>query len=135
MIRWLRGKDYVRDFAVDTARHESLSRHSRIGVQSVPVEQVVGSVGRAHELRADFRSFHTWDGDLRYHTVHKLMKSGVTFSPVELYRLDDRYYVVDGHHRVAAARTLGQLYLDAVVTEFWPASDTASGSPARRSAA
>jgi hypothetical protein len=58
------------------------------------------------------------------------MRDGAAFSPVELYLLEDRYYVVDGHHRVAAARSLGQLYVDALVTEFRPMPSTADRTPA-----
>jgi hypothetical protein len=38
--------------------------------------------------------------------------------PVELYQLGFGYYVLDGHHRVAAARLLGQLEIDANVVRF-----------------
>jgi hypothetical protein len=46
--------------------------------------------------------------------------AGRALPPVELYRLGDGYYVLDGHHRVAAALAVGQLALDARVTEFAP---------------
>ena len=38
--------------------------------------------------------------------------------PVELYRLGNGYYVVDGHHRIAAALAVGQLAIDAHVTLY-----------------
>jgi hypothetical protein len=40
-----------------------------------------------------------------------------------LYKLGFGYYVLDGHHRVAAARLLGQVEIDANVTEFVPMAD------------
>jgi hypothetical protein len=52
------------------------------------------------------------------------MENGMEMPPLDLYKLKTDYYVLDGHHRVAAARQLGQLYLDAIVTEFVPARDT-----------
>jgi ParB-like chromosome segregation protein Spo0J len=52
--------------------------------------------------------------------VRQLMRKGEELPPVELYLLEGGYYVVDGNHRVAAARSIGQTYLDAVVTEFRP---------------
>jgi hypothetical protein len=37
--------------------------------------------------------------------------------PVELYRREGSYYVLDGRHRIAVARALGQRSVYAVVTE------------------
>jgi uncharacterized protein (DUF1015 family) len=49
-----------------------------------------------------------------------LMRRGHNLPAVELYQLHDAYYVVDGHHRIAAARSLGWIAVDAEVTEFRP---------------
>jgi hypothetical protein len=51
------------------------------------------------------------------------MESGVSLPPVVLYKVGYGYYVLDGNHRVAAAKQLGQLEIDALVTEFLPVSD------------
>jgi hypothetical protein len=51
------------------------------------------------------------------------MRSGVTFPPIEVYRLEGACYVIDGHHRVAAALDVGQVYLDALVIECRPQTD------------
>ena len=48
------------------------------------------------------------------------MKRGDPLPMVNLYRLGGHYYVVDGHHRLAAARRIGAVALDAMVTEFVP---------------
>jgi uncharacterized protein (DUF1015 family) len=37
--------------------------------------------------------------------------------PVDLYRCGDRYYVLDGHHRIAVARALGESWVWANITE------------------
>ncbi len=54
------------------------------------------------------------------------MHAGTPLPAIEVYGLDGVYYVFDGHHRVAAARALGQLYLDALVHEFLPPGRSAS---------
>jgi hypothetical protein len=46
------------------------------------------------------------------------MQCGKSLPAVDLYQLGFGYYVVDGHHRVAAARQLGQLEIEANVVEF-----------------
>lgn len=83
----------------------------------VPIDQIVGTVGRASDLGTDFRPMVP-GGGYRFRCIRTLMQDGAALPPIELYKLDDRYYVVDGHHRVAAARSLGQRFMDAVVTEF-----------------
>jgi ParB-like chromosome segregation protein Spo0J len=65
----------------------------------------------------------------RYHRIGEAMRAGKTLPPLELYELRERrsgepraddgeYYVVDGHHRVAMARRLGQDFLDAHVVVY-----------------
>ena len=66
---------------------------------------------------------------------------GQTLPPVDLYKvksepLGDKgpdgiseYYVVDGHHRVAMARKLGQAFLDARLIEYRVTPDDAPPGP------
>ncbi|MGH2368335.1 MAG: ParB N-terminal domain-containing protein, partial [Chloroflexota bacterium] len=51
------------------------------------------------------------------------MASGQALPPLQLYKLGYDYYILDGHHRVAAARTLGIRELEAEVTEFLSSSN------------
>jgi hypothetical protein len=37
--------------------------------------------------------------------------------PVDLYHCGGRYYVLDGHHRIAVARALGERWVWAAITE------------------
>lgn len=100
------------------------------GAQSIPVEvdRIIGSVGRAHSMRSDFFYRRVPAVTQRYRSIGEAIRRGDTLPPVELYRVRRRdprsgeeicdYYVVDGHHRVAMARRLGQVYLDAHVVDF-----------------
>jgi hypothetical protein len=94
-----------------------------LGLREIPVAQVVGSVGRARELGTDFRPLRwRWDSldDERYQQIESALRRGLTLPPITVYLLDSAYYVLDGHHRVAAARALGQVVIDAEVTEYRP---------------
>lgn len=122
MIGWSIRKSPVRSFEADAAAYGPLASRA-LGTRAVPVQQILGSVGRAHELRNDFLSFREGNMELRYLHVRKIMRDGSFLPPVDLYLLEGKYYVVDGNHRVAAARSIGQAYLDAIVTEFRPAQD------------
>ena len=91
--------------------------------ESVDTERIIGSVGRAHELARDFRPprrRRRVPDNERFAFAVGALRTGRALPPVELYRLGDGYYVLDGHHRVAAALAVGQLALDARVTEFAP---------------
>jgi hypothetical protein len=89
-------------------------------VVPIEVERVVGSADRAKAsaLRADFLPRRHGARAPRYRMVLAAMRAGTPLPAIEVYGLAGAYYVVDGHHRVAAARALGQLYLDALVHEF-----------------
>jgi hypothetical protein len=80
-------------------------------------------VGRAHELGADFLPRRAPRGDARYQRIRTALQRREILPPVELYKLGYNYYVLDGNHRVAAARALGRPEIDAVVTEFLPVDD------------
>jgi len=112
----------LQSFAAATARAGALTRRLP-RPQTVEVARIIGSVGRAHELAADFRPPRRTrrdNDDQRLARIHQAMARGERLPAVELYQLGSGYYVLDGHHRVAAARLLGQLALDATVVEFVP---------------
>lgn len=109
----------VRSFKDDVERFSPLMQRP-LGIRTVALDRIVGSVGRAAELRADFLPRKRPSGDHRFRRIKKAMEDGIGMPPVDLYKFGYDYYVLDGHHRIAAARALGQLEIDAVVTEFLP---------------
>ena len=113
----------IRSYDEDAARTGPLAQR-QLGVRTVEVSRIIGSVGRADNLGADFRPLrHTREDDQRYERVLKGMRTGESLPPVQLYKLGFGYYVLDGNHRVAAAKQLGQLEIEAEVTEFIPLGD------------
>lgn len=54
----------------------------------------------------------------RWKRVYGALLQGKTLPPVELYKVGDAYFVVDGNHRVSVARYRGAAAVDAVVTEL-----------------
>jgi hypothetical protein len=114
----------VRCFDRDAAQYRALAQHYA-GIHDIPVAAIIGSVGRAHELRADFRSTCGPKDEQRYHRICTAMACGAMLPPIEVYQLGERYYVLDGNHRVAAALATGLLSLDAVVVAFQPVATAA----------
>ena len=87
------------------------------GIQEVPLDRIVGTLGRAGEFN---RAFLPRLEALRerWEDVKDLAESARGFPPVELYQVGQAYFVVDGHHRVSVARALAAPTIEAWVKEF-----------------
>lgn len=94
-----------------------------LGLRTVPVDSIVGSVNRWRDFDARFR-IKNRATLYRYMKIKQAVEQGTTLPPVSLYKVRDKYYVVDGNHRVAAAKEVGQTYIDAEVIEFFPPPDS-----------
>jgi hypothetical protein len=119
----------LKSFEQEVDAGGGMSARADAGTQPVPVEKIVGSVGRARSLRSDFFYRGARAMTYRYRRIGELMEEGRMLPPIHVYRLrrrhadaesspESEYYVVDGHHRVAMARKLGQAYLDASIVEY-----------------
>ena len=107
----------------DIYRNAVLVHEQRVGIQSVPVNQIGGSVNKDSDFDIDFYPLKSYSEN-RWGRVARAVRAGAAMPPVELIRLCDLYYVIDGHHRVSVARMLKQDYVDAEVTEIGVASRT-----------
>lgn len=118
---------HCRSFEDDARQYGPLNRRP-LGIRSIPLDRIVGSVGRARELDANFRPIRRqhWRQGERYRRIVDAMQAGIVLPPIELYKLDYNYYVLDGNHRVAAAKELtgNDGEIDAVVTQFLPVGDS-----------
>jgi uncharacterized ParB-like nuclease family protein len=89
------------------------------GVHEIPLDKVVGSA--APQVKgADFDpGFLPINRRLRerWTRIYKAMVEGDELPPIDVYKLDDLYYVIDGHHRVSVARSLGRDVINARVVE------------------
>lgn len=84
------------------------------GLKAIPVEKIVGSVGRSHEFDEDFLP-KTERLQERWEQLERSYPYG-DFPPIEVYQIGDAYFVIDGHHRVGIARQRGIEFLDAEIT-------------------
>jgi hypothetical protein len=86
----------------------------------IAVSEVVGTVGGG-DKNFDVDFLPTSDRARgRFTSIFAGLYSGDAVPRVDVYSWNGGYYVVDGHHRVAAALALGQEFLDANVTEVQP---------------
>jgi nucleotide-binding universal stress UspA family protein len=86
------------------------------GLQPVPLDKIVGSMGRARDFDRVFMPTQTHSRG-KWVSVDSAYLSGVVLPPVSLYKLGEYYFVVDGHHRVSVARQKNQAFIDAEVIE------------------
>jgi len=86
------------------------------GMQTVPLAQIIGSVQRYQDFDRAFLPAQTHTAD-RWTRVNRAWYEDVSLPPVLLYKVDEVYFVVDGHHRVSVARDQGAEFIDAEVRE------------------
>lgn len=86
------------------------------GLQEVPLDQIVGSVGRYRDFT---RTFLPRSDGLRerWAAVEDRVKEG-GLPPVQLYNVGDVYFVRDGNHRVSVARAQDAPTIEAYVWEY-----------------
>ncbi len=93
------------------------------GTQCVPLEKIVGSVGRYQDFDGQFRPRQHLPPE-RFESVKKAMREGRRLPPVKLYQIKDEFYVLDGNHRIAAAKELKHSEIEADIVEFIPSKQT-----------
>lgn len=86
------------------------------GIRPIPVAGIVGTAGRSRDFDRDFLPRNERARE-RWRMVEQTFPRG-DFPPIVAYEVDGRYFVVDGHHRVAVARQRGIEYIDAEVTRL-----------------
>jgi hypothetical protein len=89
---------------------------SYVGIRPIPVADVVGTVSRVDDFDRDFLPKRSKIQE-RWQQVEESYPQG-DFPPIVVYEIDGRYFVVDGHHRVAIARQRGIEFIDAEITEL-----------------
>jgi hypothetical protein len=88
----------------------------RLGLQVIQLDSIVGTVDRSREFD---RRFRPTSGQVRerWQRLALAQRRGESVPPIEVYRVGDMHFVVDGHHRVSVAHALGLKTIDAYVTE------------------
>ncbi len=86
------------------------------GVQTVRVDQIVGSLNRYHQFDRAFLPVEDRIGS-RWQSVDRAFYQEISLPPVVLYKVGQVFFVVDGHHRVSVAREQGQEFIEAEVRE------------------
>ncbi|MDY6877519.1 MAG: hypothetical protein SWK90_15145 [Chloroflexota bacterium] len=86
------------------------------GMQAVPVDKVIGSVGRYRDFDRAFLPTQDCTAG-RWRSIARAHYDDINLPPVKLYKIGDAYFVLDGNHRVSVAREQGIEFVDAEVIE------------------
>lgn len=89
---------------------------SERGLQEIPLDAIVGSVGRAKDFTRNFLPKQSTD-ERRWAKVKAVVTDLTGVPPIEVYKVGDAYFVIDGNHRVSIARDLNVPTIQAYVTE------------------
>lgn len=89
------------------------------GLQDIPLDHIAGSTGRYEDFT---RHFLPRTGDRRdkerWRNIYTLAVTGKGFPPIDVYKVDQVYFVKDGNHRVSVARKLEWSTIQGYVTEL-----------------
>lgn len=99
----------------------STAARRRIGLKSVPLDRIVGTMRNPSQNTADFLPLPGLRGanwQARWQRINRALNRLESLPPVDLVQVGDEYYVEDGHNRVAAARLAGAGEIDADVTQL-----------------
>lgn len=89
---------------------------SQRSLQEIPVDAIVGSVGRYRDFTRRFLPRLDEDEN-RWTRVWAHVETMDGLPPIEVFRIGNAYFVRDGNHRVSVARQRGFSHIEAYVTE------------------
>jgi nucleotide-binding universal stress UspA family protein len=102
----------------EVASRLKLNVRAEGGIHDIPLKAIIGSVGRYTEFSRGFLPLK--DGDRQRWARVKAMiddPEGSGMEPIEVYKVGEAYFVLDGNHRVSVAREEGFEFISAHVID------------------
>jgi hypothetical protein len=109
-------------YLADDTGWAAVAARRRLGTATIEIDSIVGTTDR-HKAEAFDRDFRppTWSRG-RWTQMYLAAQRGVSLPPVSVYRVGDRHFLRDGHHRVSVARAIGATAIEAAVVELHTSS-------------
>jgi hypothetical protein len=121
-------------FLLDIYPEARLAAPRELGTLTIDVDEIAGTaVGPPRQRGMDFlplKPFRSLNWRARWQRILAAYNRLAILPPIDVVRYGGRYWVVDGHNRVAAALYNGQLQIDANVVELGPGDGTGVGRSA-----
>jgi hypothetical protein len=89
----------------------------RLGLQTIRLDSIVGSVDRSREFDREFRP-RSKRVRQRWQRINEAQRRGQGMPPISVYRIGEMHFVEDGHHRVSVACYRRFDVIEAYVTEI-----------------
>jgi ParB-like nuclease domain len=118
LIAFIQRKPATLPAFAEAQTQNKLAGMSDRGLQEIPVQAIQGSVGRAQDFSASFLPLSDRSAE-RWARIYQAMDAMESLPPIETYKVGQTYYVIDGHHRVSAAKWMGVGELPAHVIEIY----------------
>ncbi|KDN19349.1 chromosome partitioning protein ParB [Amycolatopsis rifamycinica] len=87
----------------------------RIGLRLIKLESIVGTVDRSRDFDRRFRPTSARVRE-RWERLALAARRGEEIPPIEVYRVGELHFIIDGHHRVSVAIAQGLSTIEAAVT-------------------
>jgi hypothetical protein len=119
VMRWLtrRSGAASRLLPLDEALHGAPPAARReLGLREIPLDSIVGTAEPAKVGSFDGRFRPPSISRSRWQRLWMAARRGCSLPPITVMRLGEQHFVVDGHHRVSVAHSLGMSAIDAEVT-------------------
>jgi nucleotide-binding universal stress UspA family protein len=102
----------------EVAEKLKLNVRSERGVYDIPLDAIVGSVGRYTDFTRTFLPLKSINRD-RWARVKAAIDdpNGLGLPPIDVYKVGEVFFVLDGNHRVSVARQEGFTHIQAHVIE------------------
>lgn len=105
----------------EVAQKLKLSTRKEQGIKDIPLSSIVGSVGRYHDFTRQFLPLQGNEAERsRWARVKAAMDDpvGPGWPPIDVYKIGEAYFVLDGNHRVSVARQEGFRTIQANIVEL-----------------
>lgn len=125
--RWRRGEGErsrrrdVLPSLYDRYPNASSAPRRRVGVRTIPLDKIVGTLRHPSQNTADFLPLPRLRGTnwmARWQRLNRAMDRLEVLPPIDVVQVGDEYWVEDGHNRVAAALQADAVEIDADTTQL-----------------
>jgi len=111
----LQGKSMALLSFEDVANKLKITGQSSRGVTSIPLAAIVGSVGRYNDFTRTF--LPRTGSDMERWASVRVAGPVAALPPIDVYKVGEGYFVLDGNHRVSIAMQQSLDFIDAYVVE------------------
>lgn len=105
----------------EVAQKLKLTSRKEHGIKDISLKAIVGSVGRYHDFNRQFLPLQSNEAEkTRWARVKAAIDDpgGAGWPPIDVYKIGEAYFVLDGNHRVSVARQEGFTHIQANVVEL-----------------